>query len=163
MLYRMKMLKPFPLHWLCLTVVCVGLVAGAAGHAQAVDHREQELIALQQRWAEARKSADLSFLESFYAAEFTVGNMDGTESSRAKDLSMFASGDLKPSVISDDQMVVHLYGQAALVTGVEHLEGCYRGHSGGFDLRFANMFVYREGRWQLVRHQATAMPGGKAR
>ena len=163
MLYRMRMANPFPLRWLGLVVVSIGLVAVPNGHAQGAANREHDLITLQQRWAEARKSADMSFLESFYAVEFTVGNMDGTESSRVKDLSMFSSGDLRPTVITDDQMVVHVYGKAALVTGVEHLEGSYRGHSGSFDLRFANTFVYREGRWQLVRHQATAIPKDKAR
>jgi hypothetical protein len=52
-------------------------------------------------------------------------------------------------------MTVHVYDKAALVTGTEHLEGTYRGFAGKFDLRFANTFIYRDGRWQLVRHQAT--------
>jgi ketosteroid isomerase-like protein len=68
---------------------------------------------------------------------------------------MFSSGDLKPAVITDDQMKVNIYGPAALVTGTEHLEGTYKGRSGKFDLRFANVYVFRDGRWQMVRHQAT--------
>ena len=129
-------------------------LAALPSHAQS-NADDNTFIKLQHDWAEARKHADLAFLESFYAKEFTVGNMDGSESSRAKDLSMFSSGDLKPSVITDDEMQVHIYGQAALVTGVEHLEGSYKGHTGKFDLRFANTFVYRDGHWQLARHQAT--------
>ena len=81
--------------------------------------------------------------------------MDGGEFSRAEDIAKFSSGDLKPAVITDDQIKIGIYGQAALVTGIKHLEGTYKGHSGQFDLRFANLFVYRDGRWQLVRHQAT--------
>jgi ketosteroid isomerase-like protein len=139
------------------TFVIVLFTALMAPHSLAQAHvgDENTLMQLQRDWAEARKNIDLAFLEKFYAKEFTVGTMDGAEASRAKDLSMFSSGDLKPSVIVDDQMVVHIYGQAALVTGVEHLEGSYKGHTGKFDLRFANTFVYRDGRWQIVRHQAT--------
>jgi len=129
-------------------------LAAVPAHAQS-NADDSTFIKLQHDWAEARKNADLAFLENFYAKEFTVGTMDGGESSRAKDLSMFSSGDLKPSVITDEEMQVHIYGQAALVTGVEHLEGSYKGHTGKFDLRFANTFVYRDGHWQLVRHQAT--------
>ena len=94
------------------------------------------------------------FLERLYAKEFSVGVMSGGESSRAQDLAMFSSGDLKPTVIEDKDMHVYLYGQTAMVTGVEHLEGSYMGHTGQFDLRFNNVYVYREGRWQMVRHQA---------
>jgi ketosteroid isomerase-like protein len=124
-------------------------------HGQAKAATEETFIKLQHDWAEARKKADMALLESFYAKEFTVGDMNGSESSRAADLAMFSSGDLKPAIILDEQMTVHIYDKAALVTGLEHLEGRYKGHSGRFDLRFANTFIHRDGRWQLVRHQAT--------
>ena len=136
--------------------LAVGLGTFATpAHAQAPKANEGTFLKLQHDWAEARKNADMEFLESFYATEFTVGVMDGGESSRASDLLMFSSGDLKPSSIVDEQMKVHVYDNAALVTGVEHLAGTYKGHGGKFDLRFANMFIYRNGRWQIVRHQAT--------
>jgi ketosteroid isomerase-like protein len=133
-------------------------LAGAAtpiAWALPGDEAPATFLKLQADWAEARKKGDMAFLERFYAKEFTVGNMNGAEATRAQDLGMFSSGDLKPSVITDDEMKVNVYGQAALVTGVEHLEGSYKGHTGSFDLRFANVYVYRDQRWQLVRHQAT--------
>ncbi len=125
--------------------------------AQSVNEDTRTFTRLQQDCAEARKNQDVTFLERFYAAEFTVGAMDGRESTRDQDLSMFRSKELKPSVITDDHLVVHRYGEAALVTGTEHLEGTYRGNTGKFDLRFANMYVFRDGRWQIVRHQATPL------
>jgi hypothetical protein len=78
-------------------------------HWQTMTTGDDVLVKLQHDRAEARKHADIAFLENFYAKEFTVGNMDGSESSRAKDLSMFSSGDLKPTVISDEQMTVYVY------------------------------------------------------
>ena len=134
----------------------LALVAAPAAFAQT--STEATFIKLQHDWAEARKARDVPFLEQFYAAEFTVGNMYGGEATRTQDIAMFSSGDLHPSVITDDQMKVDLLGTAALVTGVEHLEGSYKGHNGAFDLRFANTYVLRDGRWQLVRHQATPIP-----
>lgn len=114
----------------------------------------QTFFKLQHDWAEARKAADMSFLESFYAKEFSVGLMTGGESTRGQDMAMFSSGDLKPAVIEDTEMKVSIYGETAMVTGLEHLEGTYLGNSGKFDLRFTNVYVYRDGRWQIVRHQA---------
>jgi ketosteroid isomerase-like protein len=123
------------------------------GHTQTTDDTNT-FVALQNQWAEARKNQDVAFLEKFYAAEFMVGNMNGAESTRAQDIGMFSSGDMKPAVITDSDIKVQ-YGDAALVTGTEHLEGSYKGQAGQFDLRFANVYVYRDGRWQMVRHQAT--------
>ncbi len=122
--------------------------------AQQSEPTQELFFQLQHRWAEARKHADVNFLEKFYAKEFTVGIMNGGESSRLQDISMFSSGDLKPSVIEDTDMKVHVYGSTAMVTGNEHLEGSYKGHSGKFDLTFTNLFVLRDGQWQIVRHQA---------
>lgn len=110
---------------------------------------------LQHDRAEARKKSDMAFLETFYASELVVGTMNGSESSRAEDLAMFSSGDMKPTLITDEEMKVTIYGQTAMVTGTEHVEGTYKGHPGQFDLRFTNVFVNRDHRWQLVRHQST--------
>lgn len=140
---------------LCLVLASgVCFVAAAPAYGQASKADEQTFMKLQHDWAEARKNADMHFLESFYASEFTVGVMNGGESSRAKDLAMFSSGDLKPTTIDDTEMHVYVYGESAMVTGLEHLEGSYKGHTGQFDLRFTNVFVHRDGRWQIVRHQA---------
>jgi ketosteroid isomerase-like protein len=133
----------------------VGLICLHPAESQSLTEKDNTFIKLQHDWAEARKHQDITFLERFYAKEFTVGTLDGGEVSRAADIEKFSSGDLKPAVITDDQLVVHVYGQAALVTGLEHLQGTYKGRSGQFDLRFANVYVFRDGRWQMVRHQAT--------
>lgn len=137
---------------LCFALFCIAGVI----HVEA--RSPEDFIVLQQRWAEARKARDVAFLERFYAKEFTVGNMDGSESSREQDIAMFSTGDLHPAVIADTQMKVIVFGKGALVTGLEHLEGSYKGHTGQFDLRFANTYVLRDGRWQLLRHQATPVP-----
>ena len=145
---------------LALASVCLVLASGMdllvaiPAYGQSPKADEQTFLKLQHDWAEARKSADMRFLESFYAKEFTVGVMNGGESTRSQDLAMFSSGDLKPTTIDDREMHVYLYGESAMVTGLEHLEGSYKGHTGQFDLRFTNVFVYRDGRWQIVRHQA---------
>ena len=134
-------------------VVLILVLTFSSAIAQPIAN-EQTFLKLQHDWAEARKNADMRFLENFYAKEFTVGSMTGGESTRAQDLAMFSSGDLKPAVIEDSEMHVSIYGETAMVTGLEHLEGTYRGHSGRFDLRFTNVFVYRDGQWRIVRHQA---------
>lgn len=141
-------------YWLGVFVLIVGIETPVvhAQHSPKAD--EQTFFKLQHEWAEARKNADMGFLETFYAMEFTVGLMNGGESSRSQDLAMFSSGDLKPAVIDDREMHVYIYGETAMVTGLEHLEGSYKGRTGQFDLRFTNVFVYREDRWQIVRHQA---------
>jgi hypothetical protein len=69
---------------LLLSLSFLGLTSAHGQTKGPVD--DKTFLKLQQDWAEARKHADMAFLESFYAKEFTVGNMDGGESSRQADL-----------------------------------------------------------------------------
>lgn len=137
-----------------LSILAIVVLLPALSAAQQPVASQELFLQLQHQWAEARKHADMNFLEKFYAKEFTVGLMNGGESSRSEDLSKFSSGDLKPAIIEDSGLKVYIYGTTAMVTGIEHLEGNYKGHTGQFDVTFTNVFVYREGQWQIVRHQA---------
>ena len=52
------------------------------------------------------------------------------------------------------------YGDTAVVTGLDHLGGTYMGNYGEMYLRFTDVLVKRDGRWQLVIQQATRAEGG---
>lgn len=114
-----------------------------------------ELKALQQAWADARVRRDITFLERLYGQELQITAMNGTVFGRSEDIANFKSGDLKPEQILNDDMDVAIYGHTAVVTGREAVKGTYKGFRGEFTMRFTNVFVQRDGRWQLVRSQTT--------
>ena len=89
--------------------------------------------------------------------------MDGSVVARKDDIAMFDRihhGDqdtIKPSYIKDVDMKVSAYCDTGVVTGVENLKGTYKGQYGEMALRFTNVFVRRDGRWQLVLSQSTPL------
>lgn len=131
------------------------LMALIPAWAQSPDQKNQELIQLQNEWATARIRGDVAFLEKLYANEFRITAMNGSVVERAADIAVFATRDMKPERIEDDNMQVLLYDQVAVVTGREHVKGTYKGNPGDFILRFTNVFVRRDGRWQMVTHHST--------
>ena len=122
---------------------------------------EKELRALHDEWAVARIKGDVDFLERFYAQELRLQVMNGSVVERKDDIAMFdrvRRGDpdtIKPSYIKDVDMQISTYCDTAVVTGVENLKGTYKGNYGEMALRFTNVFVRRDGRWQLVLLQST--------
>ena len=131
---------------------------GAVASQQAFDVVEQELIDLHDRWARARIDGDAAFLEQFYAREFRISSMNGQVVERDVDIGLFAARPrvLKPDYIVDEDMRVCVLGEgAAFVTGIENLKGSYRGQYAEMALRFTNVFVRRDGRWQMVTHHST--------
>ena len=117
--------------------------------------REQQIVRLEQAWREARIRGDTAFLDSLYAKEFRVQGTNGKVISREADIAGFASGDIRPEVIDAEEMNVALYGDVAVVTGLDRLKGRYKGRTGEGRVRFTDVFVWRDGRWQLVAIQGT--------
>jgi ketosteroid isomerase-like protein len=147
-----------------LSVVALVLMAsGCARLTASADpaQTEKELLALHDAWGEARIKGDVAFLETFYGQELRLNVMDGGVVQRKDDIALFdraGKSDLqviKPDYIKDVDMTVMTYGNTAVVTGIENLKGTAMGNYGEMALRFTNVLVRRDGRWQLVHHQST--------
>jgi ketosteroid isomerase-like protein len=142
-------------------ILGVLLLAAACASAPDALQTERELLAIQDEWATARIKGDVPYLEKLYAPEFYLQVMDGSVNTRAADIAMFERvrdkdpDAIQPQSINDVDMKVTAYGDTAIVTGVENLKGSYRGFTSEFVLRFTNVFVRLDGRWQLVLHHST--------
>ena len=139
----------------------VAIVAALAASVPA-HSAESEIVRLELAWRQARIDGDTAFLERFYASEFHVHTEDGRRVARADDIGLFARRDVRPETIRPREMAVQLYGDTALVTGIDDIVGSYKGHRGEAHYRFADMLVRRDGRWQLVLQQATPLPAPAA-
>lgn len=93
------------------TSLCLVLIA--PGWAQSLGETEKELLRIQDEWAAARVNRDVPYLERLYAREFRVHAMNGSVVSRQADIAAFASGDLKPDLVQDQDMEVSVYGDTA--------------------------------------------------
>lgn len=141
---------------LALTTLLATTFATGCAHQSG-----QDLLRLHEEWAAARVDGNVAFLERFYGEELRLNQADGGVVQRKDDIELFnrvGKSDLdviKPEYIRDVDMKVTSYGSTAVVTGIENLKGTYQGRSGEMALRFTNVLVRRDGRWQLVAHQST--------
>jgi len=144
----------------------LALTLSVPGFSQSTSEAEKELLTIQEEWAEARVKPDIAYLEQLYAKEFRVQNIAGAVNSREDDISMFREGRIKPQYVRDVDLNVTLYGETAVVTGIENVGGVaktgpFKDQFAEFSIRFTNVFVRRDGRWQLVIHQGTQIPKPK--
>jgi ketosteroid isomerase-like protein len=136
---------------------------GPSGAPLSGTAAERELRALHEQWARARIDGDVAFLERFYGEELRLNVMNGAVTTRAQDIALFdrkgkdLSQVIIPEFLQDDELSFAVYGNTAVVTGVETLRGRAMGNYGEMALRFTNVLVRREGRWQLVHHQSTSV------
>ena len=102
---------------------------------------------------------DAGFVERHYADDYlTTSAMGGAVRTRSEVAARFRSGEVKYESASQEGRKVRLYGDTAIVTGVDILKG----NDGGQDVsgrrRFTRVWVKQDGQWRLVGHHATRIP-----
>jgi ketosteroid isomerase-like protein len=101
---------------------------------------------------------DSAVLARTYADDFLNVTRDGDLRGKADRLHSLLSGEPRYERILDDDVRVRVFGDAALVTGRSLVRVRARGEIHEGPVRFARVFVRREGEWQLVMQQLTRFP-----
>jgi ketosteroid isomerase-like protein len=145
---KRRLIMKKPIFVAILVVVCLFPVLAQTA-------AEKELIKVENDWNTASINRDTKALELLYATEYNATDFTGKTYTKAEDLknvvdpkNVFASG-----VLSN--LKVHVYGQTAIVTGVNAVKATYDGKDMSGDYRFTDVFVKRDGRWQCVATQGT--------
>jgi len=137
-------------------VVVVGmLVALSQVWAQTPSAVEQDLLKLESNWGDALLKNDTAALERIYADEYLFTDSEGVTWNKPQDLANTKSGASKITSFKLEDMKVHVYGEAAVVTGKTILKGTFQGKDISGQHRFTDVFVKRAGRWQCVATQST--------
>lgn len=136
-------------------LMLTGLLATLPGWAQSSDATAQELIKLENAWTAAIVERDGTFLEQLYADEYLYTGSDGSVADKETDIAEIVSGRVKLESFKLEGMKVRVYGDVAVVTGLNTLKGRYKRKDIGGPYRFTDVLVKRNGRWQVVASHAT--------
>jgi uncharacterized protein DUF4440 len=141
-----------------LLVTMVGAtLLSTPGAAQTGDD-EQQLRDIQQRLARAWLQKDRAFIERVLAPEWSVTQPDGQVLTRAMVLGpFFESVHLDTNTV--DEVTVMLFGTTAVVRGRTVAAGTFNGAPVSARIRFTDVFIKRDGRWQAVASHASPLQG----
>ena len=132
----------------------LGLAVSAA--AQGNDRKNpQSLIQLERSWNEAFYRKDVAFLERVLADEFIATYEDGSQGDKVKEIALTKAFNQQVDSARQDDFVVKLYGDTAVVWFTLHLLGPKQGQQIAVDLRYVDVFVWRANRWQCVSSHST--------
>jgi hypothetical protein len=126
---------------------------GAAGGSTP----EDSVRAVEQSRAQALLRADTTALSRMVAAEFLEISRLGQLRTRADNIRDIATGDLRLLSVKYDSLVVRIYGDVAVLRGIADNTGTFRGMQFSGRIRYLRIFVRRDGRWQAVAMQQTAL------
>jgi ketosteroid isomerase-like protein len=111
---------------------------------------EQELINVENEWADAWVKSDVAFFERIIAEEYMWTSPQGWIMTKAEDLALIKSG--KDTIMSWvlAEMKVRVYGDAAVVTGRDTIKETYKGGDISSQNRWTHTWIKRAGYWQCV-------------
>ncbi len=119
---------------------------------------EQEVIQVENRRFQAMMDADTDALESILADELTYTHTSAALDTKESFIQRLASGMLKYESVAPSNMQVRNYGDTAVVTGNAEVQVSNSSNRTSFSIRFTDVLVQRDGRWQVVAWQSTRLP-----
>jgi len=137
-----------------LTVPCNAALTEASAH-QPVQSDQQVLIELERGWNAAVYRQDADFVSSLLADEFIVTYDDGARGDKARELALIEQFNQQVVSAVQDDFTVRVYQDTAVVWFTLNLVGMRQGQRAELTLRYTDVWVQRDGRWQCVSSQST--------
>jgi ketosteroid isomerase-like protein len=132
-----------------LCLICLSLAAGQS--ASVVD----QIKKLEQDWAQATIKSGAAAVDQYEADDIITTDPGGRVTDKAQDKTDLSSGDLKFQSMELSDIRVRVYGDTAVATGTNTLNGTYKGQDISGKYRFTDTWVKRSGKWQVVATQGT--------
>jgi ketosteroid isomerase-like protein len=131
-----------------LALVCVFPVWGQSA-------AEKDLIKVENDWGNAWVKSDGKFFDQLYATEYLATSSDGIVYNKVAGIKDDTSPEYAEKSFNLTDLKVHIYGETAVVTGRNNVKFKKGGKAEQIDVRFTDVFVKRDGRWQCVATQGT--------
>jgi uncharacterized protein (TIGR02246 family) len=119
---------------------------------------EQEIRKLEREWFDSYVRGDRAAFDRIVADDVVITYGNGSVGNKSQAIAEIkAPADSSYSLTSDD-IQVRVYGETAIVTGRVTEKGTFNGRSLNSQSRYTDVWVRRNGRWQVVAAQNTRLP-----
>jgi len=124
----------------------------------AIAATADDIDQLDQQWAQAIINGDMRAFDALNANEFFYNRRGGDSFSKAEYIAFLTSGDVKVKKAAREDVSIRVYGDTAVVTGIQHVDVNLKGEDRKVDIRYLHVWVNGPGGWRLVARQATNLP-----
>lgn len=131
------------------------LAAAATAEAQSTRSTRETLTELERGWNDAFYRRDADFVAGLLADEFRGTYDDGSRGDKARELELIANFNQQVVSAVQDDFRVAIYGDTAVVWFTLHVVGIRQGQEAELTLRYTDVWIRRDGRWQCVSAHST--------
>jgi ketosteroid isomerase-like protein len=117
-----------------------------------------KIIAMENLWNRAELSNDAPAVRLLLADDFVMTVAEGTLYNKSQIVASVADKSYRPEVLQSSDMVVHYYGNTAVLTGAYYEKGVDKGKSWERRGRFTDTWMNLNGRWQCIASHFSIKP-----
>ena len=149
------------------TINVVGLAAiaialsGSASLGQSRDSAivRSQLLEIEREIARANRECDYRYFDRIEADEFIFTDARGGVTTKKEDLAGEKDCRKNETTQTFDEVILQPHGSWAVLSARTTMSFVDReGHSGTRQTRFTDVFIWRDGRWQLVAGHSSRIP-----
>ena len=137
------------MRWISVAAL-TALLACSAASSQSSGNAEQVVMRIEKEMMDALLKGDAAASEKYLADTYIFTGPDGDVGDRARSISDLKTGALKLQAASIEEPKVHAYGDTVVVTFQSTDKGTYKGKDISGKSRWTDVFVRKDGKWQLV-------------
>jgi uncharacterized protein (TIGR02246 family) len=146
-------------------IVCAGLIASAAAQtaqkpasfadaAKAADAVKE----LDAKRFQAQTKNDFEALGTLLGDDLVYTHSSATVDGKTSFIDTMRSGKTKYESIEPADVKVRVYGNTAIINGTAKVSVTTNGQTNSFTLRYTDVWVMRDNKWQMVSWQSTRLP-----
>lgn len=116
---------------------------------------QDELLKVFDELRNALMKCELPKLQAIYAEDYRGFNVRGEEENRELVFKYYTPGGVQLSLYEVSDLHISVLGEVGIITGKGRIRGRYAGYDFEHYLRFTDIFINRDSRWQYFISQAT--------
>jgi ketosteroid isomerase-like protein len=129
-----------------LLVLLLSIPLSIAAFAQD----SSKVIAMENAWNKAELTNDANAVQLLLADDFVMTTAEGELYNKQQMVASIRDKSYQPSALQSSDMVVHTFGNTAIVTGAYYEKGVDKGKPWDRRGRFTDTWIFMDNRWQCV-------------
>ena len=146
---------------ICRSVVLSCIVVLAMAHAVYAQTAEQDVSKAEDARYDIMIRNDQVAFDAILADEFVYHQPSGAIVPKAQFMANYKSGDVKINSAVRENVTIKVYGETATAMGDTKVEFVLKGEPKKVHLRYLNVWLKRDSRWQLAARQSAYVPAPK--
>jgi ketosteroid isomerase-like protein len=120
-------------------------------NAWALSNDEQQVLAVDQQWADAELKHDEPTIRAILDDGFVFTGEDGKTVDKARFLDEMRNSSMTPQTLAPD--IVHIHGDTAVIVGTDTVQFDASGKQRTVALRYTVIYIKRHHQWRAVAEQ----------